>query len=222
MPTTRKTNVYLAVKNPAALPGESARKLIEKIKARFKTLILLFWHCLLLIYAAILTVPQKPKHARNGRQPYVLAHDCPGKAATAAPAYLERIEQGLDRAEAQKERETRLGAIQAVSTGHKIYDPVREYQRQAQRILTKYGDKADLSRMDWMIATDMAKSGNWTQQDVEKGIREASPALESRKTGHIEDYAKRTAEKAWAAPEVQEHRKEQERQAQRGGPGLSR
>lgn len=168
---------------------------------------------------------QKPQHTRDGRQPYVLAHDCPGKAATAAPAYLERIEQGLDRAEAQKERETRLGAIKAVSTGHKTYDPVREYQRQAQRLLTKYGDKADLSRMDWMIATDMAKSGNWTQQDVEKGIREASPALESRKTGHIEDYAKRTAEKAWAAPEVQQHRQEraqeQAREAKRDrGPSL--
>ena len=168
---------------------------------------------------------QKPQHTRDGRQPYVLAHDCPGKAATAAPAYLERIEQGLDRAEAQKERETRLEAIQAVSTGHKTYDPVREYQRQAQRLITKYGDKADLSRMDWMIATDMAKSGNWTQQDVEKGIREASPALESRKTGHIEDYAKRTAEKAWAAPEVQQHRQEraqeQAREAKRDrGPSL--
>ena len=168
---------------------------------------------------------QKPKHTRDGRQPYVLAHDCPGKAARAAPAYLERIEQGLDREGVQKERETRLGAIQTVSTGHKTYDPVREYQRQAQRLLTKYGNKADLSRMDWMIATDMAKSGNWTQQDVEKGIREASPALESRKTGHIEDYAKRTAEKAWAAPEVQQHRQEQAqeqaREAKRDrGPSL--
>lgn len=165
---------------------------------------------------------QKPQHTRDGRQPYVLAHDCPGKAAPAVPAFLERIEQGLDKAEAQKERETRLGAIQAVSTGHKTYDPVREYQRQAQRLITQYGDKADLSRMDWMIATDMAKSGNWTQQEVEKGIREASPALESRKAGHIEDYAKRTAEKAWAAPEVQAHRQEQARQAQRDGPSPSR
>lgn len=165
---------------------------------------------------------QKPQHTRDGRQPYVLAHDCPGKAAPAAPALLGRIEQGLDIAEVQKERKTRLEAIQAVSTGYKNYDPVREYQRQAQRLLTKYGDKADLSRMDWMIVTDMAKSGNWTQQEVEKGIREASPALESRKTGHIEDYAKRTAEKAWAAPEVQAHRQEQARQAQRDGPGQSR
>jgi hypothetical protein len=46
--------------------------------------------------------------------------------------------------------------------------------------------------------------------------------------GHIEDYAKRTAEKAWAAPEVQQYRQEQaqeqERQAKRdrNNPGISR
>ena len=171
---------------------------------------------------------QKPQHTRDGRQPYVLARDCTGNAAAAAPALLERIEQSLDMAEVQKERKTRLEAIQAVSTGRKTYDPVCEYQRQAQRLVKQYGDKADLSRMDWMIATDMAKSGNWMQQDIEKGIREASPALESRKAGHIEDYAKRTAKKAWAAPEVQQYRQEQaqeqERQAKRdrGSPGMSR
>ena len=57
-----------------------------------------------------------------------------------------------------------------------------------------------MSRLDWMIATDMAQSGRWTQEDIERGIRECSPNIESRKAGHIEDYAKRTAEKAWAAP----------------------
>ncbi len=64
-----------------------------------------------------------------------------------------------------------------------------------------------------MIATDMAKSGRFTFADIERGICEASPNLESRKAGHIEEYARRMAEKAWRAPEVQAHR--QERQAQR-------
>lgn len=60
------------------------------------------------------------------------------------------------------------------------------------------------------------------------GIRECSPHVESRKAGHVEDYARRTVANAWAAPEVQAHRQEQERerQAQRGrdrdGPGMSR
>ncbi|MEL5850225.1 MAG: hypothetical protein U7M05_12825, partial [Candidatus Igneacidithiobacillus chanchocoensis] len=105
------------------------------------------------------------------------------------------------------------------------HDPVREYRRQAKRLLAKYGDGADLSRMDWMIATDMAKSGRFTLRDIERGILEASPHVESRKAGHIEDYARRTAANAWASPEVQRHRQEQERQAQRGreldGPGMT-
>ncbi|WP_180977639.1 hypothetical protein [Janthinobacterium sp. ROICE36] len=42
MPTARKTNVYLAIKNTAVFPGKSARKLIEEIKTRFNASILLF------------------------------------------------------------------------------------------------------------------------------------------------------------------------------------
>ena len=166
---------------------------------------------------------QKPAHTRDGRQPYVLAHDCLDKAATAAPAYLEHIEQGLDRTAAEKERQARLEAIKTAKPGYGG-DPIHEYQHQAQRLLAKYGEGADLSRMDWMIATDMAKSRRFTVQDIERAIRKASPNLENRKAGHIEDYARRTAEKAWNAPEVQAHR--QERQAQRGcdrgGYGFSR
>lgn len=156
----------------------------------------------------------------------MLAHDCPGRAATAAPAYLERIEQGLDRAEAQKEREKRLEALGAAKpSGYgSQYDPVKEYQRQAQRLMQRYGQDADFSRLDWMIATDMAKSGRFTAQDIEKGIGQCSPNVESRKAGHIEDYARRTAENAWNAPEVQQHRQEQERARQvkrdRDGPSL--
>jgi len=152
---------------------------------------------------------QKPKHARDGRQPYVLAHDCPGKVATAAPALLECVELGLDKVGAQKERQRRLEALQTVKPGYGGYDSAKEYQRQAQRLMAKYGDGADLSRMDWMIAQDMAKGGRFTVQDIEKGIRECSPNVESRKAGHIEDYARRTAEKAWNAPEVKQYRQEQ-------------
>ena len=163
---------------------------------------------------------QKPAHTRDGKQPYVLAHDCPGKAATAAPAYLEHIEQGLDRTAAEKERQRRLEAIRTAKPGYGG-DPIREYQHQAQRLLAKYGEGTDLSRLDWMIATDMAKSGRFAAQDIEHAIRETSPKLESRKAGHIEDYARRTTEKAWNAPEVQAHRQER-RGRDRGGSGWSR
>jgi hypothetical protein len=168
---------------------------------------------------------QKPEHTRDGRQPYVLAHDCPGKVARAAPAYLERVGQAMDESAAQQERQRRLAALQAAKPGHGGHDPVREYQRQAQRLMGRYGEGADLSRMDWMIAADMAKSGRFTVADIEKGIRECSPNVESRKAGHIEDYARRTAERAWTAPEVLQHRQEQGLQSKQGrddGPGFSR
>ncbi len=132
---------------------------------------------------------QKPQHTCEGRQPYVLAHECPGKVATSAPAYLQRIEQGLDKQAAQQEREMRLEVLETAKPGGygSHYDPVKEYQRQAQRLMQRYGKDADFSRLDWMIATDMAKSGRYTAQDIEKGIRECSPHVESRKAGHVEN-----------------------------------
>lgn len=169
---------------------------------------------------------QKLEHTRAGCQPYVLAHECTGKVATAAPAYVERIEQRLDKVEAQKERQKRLEALQTPKPGYGSHDPVREYQKQAVRLLDRFGEGADLSRVDWMIAQDMAKSGRFTVQDIEKGIRECSPNVESRKTGHIEEYAQRTAMNAWKSPEVQQHRyehaQEQARQAKRDGPSWPR
>lgn len=159
---------------------------------------------------------QKPQHTRpDGRQPYVLAHECPGKAAIAASVILERVEQHL----AHQEREKRLEALETADTGihGSPYDPVTEYQRQAQRLMKRYGKDVDFSRLDWMIATDMAKSGRWTLEQIEKSIRECSPNVESRKAGHVEDYARRTAVKAWNAPDVVAERQERAktRQAKR-------
>ena len=171
---------------------------------------------------------QAPEHAREGRQPYVLAHDCPGRVATKAPALLERVEQALDQAAAREERQRRLEGIRTAEPGQGMQDPVREYRRQAQRYLGQHGFKTDFGRMDEAIATELAKNSRFTLGEIEQGIREGSPNVESRKAGHMEEYAKRTAEKAWAAPEVQQRRQEQgrdrERQLQRrrDGPSLGR
>ena len=171
---------------------------------------------------------QAPEHAREGRQPYVLAHDCPGRVAMAALALLERIDQVLAEAAAREERQRRLEGIRTAEAGQAMHDPVHEYRRQAQRYLGQHGVKADFGRMDEAIAGEMAKNSRFTLGDIERGIREGSPNVESRKVGHTEEYAKRTAEKAWAAPEAQQRRQEQgrerERQLQRGrdGPSLGR
>jgi hypothetical protein len=158
---------------------------------------------------------RKPQHTRHNRQPYVLAQACPGTIARAAAAYLQQIAQGLDKEAEELERRERRDAPQSARPGAGR-DPIQEYQRQAQRLLAQYGADADLSRVDWMIATAMAKSGRFTLQDIATGIRACSPNVDRRKMGHIEDYATRTAAKAWSDPGVRQHR-EQARQAQRAG-----
>lgn len=165
---------------------------------------------------------RKPAHMdERGRSPYVLAHECPGKAARNAQDAILACEATLSSAKAEKERQRRLKTIlETRLDGYASrYDPLAEYQRQAKRLVEQYGQGTDMSRLDWMIATDMAKSGRWTQEDIERGIRECSPNIESRKAGHIEDYARRTAQKAWTAPEVVASR---QRGHDRDDHGLSR
>jgi len=157
----------------------------------------------------------KPKHTRHdGRQPYVLAHDCPGAVAPGATPYLREIADRMDKQAAQQEREKRLGALEVAKPGVGGRDPIREYQRQAQRLLQRYGKgTADLSKLDWMIATDMAKAG-YPAQGIERALLECSPNLDSRKAGHIEDYARRTTEAAWAhtQPEREQRQRVQQQQ----------
>lgn len=155
---------------------------------------------------------QKPKHTRDGCQPYVLAHDCPGKPAKRAQELLEAVGKGLDRVEAEKARSARLEALEGYkSPGHGWHsDPGHEYQRQAQRLMQRYGKQADFSRLDWMIATDMAKSGRFSAEGIAQAIEQHSPEVSTRKAGHVQDYAQRTAQKACQAPEVVAHRKEQQ------------
>ena len=160
---------------------------------------------------------QKPRYTQAGRQPYVLAHGCPGTVAPAASAYLNKIKQAMAQEAAQVERRKRLDAIQAVRPAGGA-DPVEEYQRQAKRLLAQFGAGVDLSRMDWMIAVTMARSGRFTQSDIERGIEQGSPEVAARKAGHVQDYARRTVEKAWAEAGGSPARSSQPGQAQRA-PG---
>ena len=148
---------------------------------------------------------------QEGLQPYVLARDCNGQVAAAAPAYLVTIEQALDAVAARQERTRRLEAIGVATARVGGHDPLGEYRRQAQQLIVKYGAGADLARMDWMIAVDMATTGRFTQQDIERGIARGTPNVQSRKAVHVEDYARRTAQKAWGAPEVVRQRQGRQR-----------
>ena len=151
---------------------------------------------------------------QDGLQPYVLARDCNGQVAAAAPTYLVTIEQALDAVAARQERARRLEAIGVATARVGGHDPLGEYRRQAQQLIAKYGAGADLARMDWMIAVDMATSGRFTQQDIERGIARGTPNVQSRKAVQVDDYARRTAQKAWGAPEVVRQRQERQQHLQ--------
>ena len=78
-----------------------------------------------------------------------------------------------------------------------ITKAIREYHRQAKVIEALYPN-TDYSRLDWMIATEMLEQG-FSVAAVEVAMREASPLLEERKKGHIDDYITRTVTKAMHA-----------------------
>ena len=156
---------------------------------------------------------RKPMHMKNGRSPYVIARAWDGKPSPGAAQVIAIAEKAIDAEEAKRVAEARKAAI-AASDGVWRKDPANEYRKIAKSILARFGDSADLSRLDYMVAKRMCSTG-WTADQVQQAIEQASPALETRKAGHIADYAKRTAEKAWADPEAVKAR-QAERAAGRG------
>jgi len=155
----------------------------------------------------------KRKYLKNGRSPYVMARDWSGKPAPGAGRVIAIAEKAIDAEEAKRVADARKAAISS-SDGVFRGSPADEYRRLAKPILARYGEGSDLSRLDYMVAKRMCASG-WTADQVQQAIEQASPALDTRKAGHIADYAKRTAEKAWTDPEAVNAR-QAERAADRG------
>ena len=58
---------------------------------------------------------QEPAVSHEGRQPYVLAHDCPGTVAPAAAAVLARIEE--QRRKQEQERQKKEAQERAAKRG---------------------------------------------------------------------------------------------------------
>ncbi len=151
---------------------------------------------------------QKPARLLdNGLHPFVLLREWSGQVMAQAEVVLAKLEQFLDERATRQEQETRRAAIEAwqspsgwPSWGRR--KPVDEYRQQAQGLQARYPDP-DWSKLDWMIATRMAGSGHYTLPEITQAIVQGSPHLATRKPGHLEDYAQRTAEKAWQDPAVQ-------------------
>ncbi len=148
---------------------------------------------------------QAPALRCDDRQPYVLAHKCPGRVAAEGPALLRYINEWLERERARQEQAARLEAIQAAPDHIWQRDALLTYRQQAQRFLGRHSAAGDYQRMDWAVATELAKSGRFSRQEIEQALREGSPHIEWGQPGGIEDYAQRVAARAWDAPEVLEH-----------------
>ena len=152
---------------------------------------------------------QKPERQLDtGHHPFVLLREWSGQVMAKARELLEKVDRFLDVQDARQEQQTRLTAI---STGHTQRQPSRglaaplaDYQRQAQVLQTRYVNP-DWSKLDWMIAKAMVVAG-YTVQDVESAILVGSPNIQTRKPGHLEDYAHRTATNAWNDPDAQAQR----------------
>lgn len=157
---------------------------------------------------------QKPNRLmENGLHPFVLLHEWGGAVMTQAHDLLEKVDRFLDQQAVQKAQKDRLTAIHTEGVkkpspwGRKTaLEPVAEYRRQAHVLEKRYGPAPDWSKVDWMIAHSMVASGQYDADDVERAILGGSPHIQTRKPGHLEDYAHRTATKAWRDPEAQAQR----------------
>ena len=152
---------------------------------------------------------QKPNRLlENGLHPYVLLREWSGQVMAKAHDLLEKVGRFLDVQDARREQQTRLTAI---STGHPqlrpsrgLSAPLEAYQRQAHVLQSRYANP-DWSKLDWMIAKALVIAG-YPVQDVESAILLGSPNIQTRKAGHLENYAHRTATNAWNDPDVQAQR----------------
>ena len=154
---------------------------------------------------------QKPERLLdNGLHPFVLLRAWSGQVMAQAEVVLAKLDRFLDERAIREAQQTRRETIAAwqdppgwPSWGRR--KPVDEYRRQAQALQARY-PQPDWSKLDWMIAKTMAGSGRYTLPEITQALVEGSPNLVTRKPGHLEDYAQRTATKAWQDPTVQAQR----------------
>ena len=157
---------------------------------------------------------QKPDRLlENGLHPFVGLREWSGQVMAKAHTVIDQADRFLDQHATLREREKRIKAIHTEGVkkpspwGRKTtLDSIAEYTRQWVELEKRYGPDMDKSRADWTIATRMVGSGQYDADDVERAILGRSPNLHTRKPGHLEDYAHRTATKAWLDPNAQAQR----------------
>lgn len=127
-----------------------------------------------------------------GQQPYVLARDTNGKEATKGAELIQQAQERIQERAREIEVGKRLDAMREAGTRkHPHGNAIDTYRREAWQLAAKY-EKPDWSRVDFAVTKKLALSGRFTAEDLTQAIRTASPLIDQRHQGQVDDYAKRT------------------------------
>ncbi len=144
---------------------------------------------------------RKPKHQRQGQQPYVLVRASGG-------VLCERGAQLLEEAAERVRAAPTLGTAPVRPSGPigrpmNAPTPAQAYRAIAEPLIARYGTTIDYSKLDWMVCKSLACSSMQVDQAyLEEALLTGSPAMDDRKLGHTGDYAKRTAANVLQDPRV--------------------
>ncbi|NOS97377.1 MAG: relaxase/mobilization nuclease domain-containing protein [Methylotenera sp.] len=135
---------------------------------------------------------RKQKHRNEqGLQPYCKLTETSAGVASNGHLVIAKADEIITNNEASKVQIQRLESIESARDFASYNEsPADFYQIQAKKILKKYGNQTDYSRLDFMVSTTMIERG-FSDLKIAEAMREASPSLAERKTD-IEDYIART------------------------------
>ena len=141
---------------------------------------------------------RKPQYQGSQGFPFVLAHECKGEVALEAQNLTLEARQILLATDRPSDGQPASGGLKNMTEGHSGSDPVAFFAKAATNIRSEYGEATDYSRLDWMVAKQMIAQG-FAREDIAHALQQASPALDHRKAGHVQDYTHRTVKNAFDA-----------------------
>ncbi|RZD16025.1 MAG: hypothetical protein EVJ46_07465 [Candidatus Acididesulfobacter guangdongensis] len=136
---------------------------------------------------------RKQKYSKNGLFPFVKLYAGTGNTCTKGESYVERILTGIDN-----------GFIELLPKKHITTPPAKLGERKTlvsgcgayiEKVYKSGNKDGDLSALDFKAARYALRKG-FKPDDVINAIKLFSPKLESRKSGHIDDYISRTVKNA--------------------------
>ena len=148
---------------------------------------------------------RKPQYVDDrGQYPFVKLSESTVKAGELVDS--EAIHQVIAEAKQllEEEKAAQLAEVERLKAAQRqnqtpyydLKDPTEFYRQELHGLMRRYGKRLDLSLADWTIGKTMRTKGYIAEQ-VMIAILEASPSLNSRKSGHVEDYVRRTVNKLY-------------------------